>query len=83
MNKVGLSQVAFLAMNNRSDVERSSHSGCFHCGKTFPSSEVAQHTDAGKTCICPKCGQDCVLGEASGFPINEKSLLDAKKYLFG
>lgn len=79
----GISHLPVLAMLNRSSVQASGSAGCFACGATFAPSEVSSYTDAGRTCVCPRCGNDCVIGDQSGFPISEKSLADARKAIFG
>jgi hypothetical protein len=48
---------------NRKEVEQSASCGCFHCKKTFASSEIEDWTDEGETALCPKCGLDAVLGD--------------------
>jgi hypothetical protein len=35
--------------------------GCFFCLRTYPSSEIVDFTDQGKTAFCPHCGIDAVL----------------------
>lgn len=71
------------AMKNRQEVENSTLAGCFYCCATFDPKEVKEYTDNDKTCICPKCGIDAVVGNM-GIPdeINEEKLRKAQFYWF-
>jgi len=61
--------------NHRAEVEGSSSVGCFYCCETFPASEIEEWVDEGKTAMCPRCGIDSVIGETSGFPVNDRTFL--------
>ena len=52
-------------MDNRHEIERSMECACFDCGEIYNASEVTEWTDNGNTALCPHCGMDCVLGDAS------------------
>lgn len=82
MIKVGLSQLPTLAFKNRYIVEYSTNAGCMYCQKIYPISEIKSYTDNQKTCLCPYCNVDAVIGDKSGYEINEKSLSNANKYWF-
>jgi hypothetical protein len=82
MIKVGLSQLPTLAFKNRHIVEYSTNAGCMYCQKIYPISEIKSYTDNQKTCLCPYCNVDAVIGDKSGYEINEKSLSNANKYWF-
>ncbi len=59
--------------------------GCFYCLKTFPPSEIEQWTDepnGGSTAICPKCGIDAVIGDASGYELNDQFLFAMHHWWF-
>jgi hypothetical protein len=41
----------------------------------FPPTEIKEWCDDGNTAICPRCGIDSVIGDASGFPITSPDFL--------
>lgn len=72
--------------NHRPELERSSVCGCFHCLNVFTPDKIDEWTDEldgrGTTAICPKCGVDSVLGDASGFPIETEFLKSMRRVWF-
>ena len=56
---------------------------CFYCGYQFnPHTEPHLHWvdtthPKGKTLACPMCGIDCIIGDASGFPITDPAFIMA------
>jgi hypothetical protein len=56
--------------------------GCFHCMKTFSPTDIVEWTDRKQTAICPKCGIDSVIGDASGFPVTGEFLQEMCDYWF-
>jgi hypothetical protein len=74
------------SMEHRNVVLASTTCGCFACKKTFASSEITEWTDeeegVGQTALCPKCGQDTVIGSASGIPLTPEFLGAMKKRWF-
>ena len=46
-------------------VKKSEECGCFHCGTWFPPAQIKEWIDGGQTAMCPKCGIDSVIGDAS------------------
>jgi hypothetical protein len=66
------------------EIRRSAVCGCFYCQSTFAPTEILEWIDdrnvgegrTGRTALCPKCGIDSVLGDASGFPMT-REFLDA------
>ena len=67
---------------HRAEVTSSDVCGCFYCEKTFPSSEITDWTDAGKTALCPRCGIDSVIGSKSGYPTTPEFLQEMNLYWF-
>lgn len=61
---------------NRDEIERSGKAGCFHCIKVFPVSSISYWTDDDTTALCPRCGMDSMIGEASGFKLTRFFLED-------
>lgn len=68
--------------NNWRQVQDSRVCGCCNCQEIFPPAEVVAWTGLSmdnfndpkaieqQTAMCPHCGEEAVLGDKSGFPIN-------------
>ena len=59
-----------LSIRNEESIRKSNLCGCFHCISIFPavdvkSAEFIIEKDGSRTAICPICGIDSVLGDAS------------------
>ena len=62
--------------NNKAELGRSVVAGCFYCLETYSPSIVAEWIDSNSdTALCPRCGIDSVIGDASGLPVNERAFL--------
>jgi hypothetical protein len=61
--------------NHREELQSSTIAGCFYCCETFPPSAIDEWIDDGQCAMCPRCGIDSVIGDASGFPIRDKDFL--------
>lgn len=63
-----------LTAYGRPTIEGSSlRCGCFHCGSTFPASEIADwlpEEDGADTALCPYCGCDSVLYDTKELPLS-------------
>lgn len=72
-------------MYNKTVIEKSQLAGCYYCCCTFQASEVYEYVDENDdTALCPKCGIDTVLGDATGLPITNQQYLEAiHQYGFG
>lgn len=69
--------------NNKSQLEEERKCGCFYCITVFNSDEIEEWIDEGDgTAICPYCGMDSVIGEASGYPITKGFLKQMNEYWF-
>ncbi|PCK83081.1 cytoplasmic protein [Rhizobium sophoriradicis] len=64
---------------HRQDIETSGRCGCFYCCAVFEPSEIEEWVDADTTALCPRCGIDAVLGDASGLPVTAKDFLTRMK----
>jgi hypothetical protein len=66
---------------NKVEVLKSKLCGCFYCLAIFAPAEIKEWTDEentkGMTALCPYCGIDAVVGENSGYPINNENFLKA------
>lgn len=78
---------------HRDVIEKSTLCGCFYCLRGFAPSEIKEWTDRKRhktgevfdkpqTAICPHCGIDAVIGDASGYPIDGYFLNEMKAYWF-
>lgn len=61
--------------NHRQELEASNLAGCFYCCTSFPATRIDDWVDDGGTAMCPECGIDSVIGDASGFPIADEAFL--------
>jgi hypothetical protein len=62
------------ASGHRDELSTSAQCGCFFCFRKFAFADITRWTDKNQTALCPKCGIDAVLGDASGFPIDDRFL---------
>jgi hypothetical protein len=65
------------SFKNRTVIETGDTCGCFHCGRTFDRTEIAEWVDADLTALCPHCDTDAVLGEHQGFPFASPDFVQA------
>jgi hypothetical protein len=49
----------------------------------FEFKDIREWTDDGQTALCPSCGVDSVIGDASGFPITVEFLTAMEAHWFG
>ena len=68
--------------NHRLQIEASTKCGCFYCQRIFQPSTIEDWTDDDTTALCPFCGIDAVLGDASGFPISKVFFADMYQVWF-
>ena len=70
---------------HRADLEASTICGCFHCLEMFPPAEIKDWMEEeGKdTALCPRCGIDAVIGDASGVAVNFHQLVGMQSLFFG
>ena len=71
------------SIHHRIQIEASKLCGCFSCISTFVPLKIEEWTDTADTAICPMCGMDAVIGDASGFPITKQFLSKMCKAWFG
>ena len=73
-----------LSFDNADSVQASQMCGCFCCQEIFPASEVTRFLDEtpGRTALCPHCGIDAVLGDASGVEVSEDFIRKMHKEWF-
>lgn len=73
--------------NHRADLLQSQCCGCFDCLATFSAEAIKHWIDVvdgvGVTALCPECGNDCVVGSASGYSIEGHFLQRMHEYWCG
>jgi hypothetical protein len=69
-------------INNKDEITNSTLCGCFYCTQTFTPNEIEEWVSGGRNAICPYCGMDAVLGDKSGYPINNQFLTEMNLYWF-
>mgnify|MGYP003341055806 FL=1 len=80
--QISIAQLATVTMKNRGIIESSTKAGCMYCGKIYEAKEIKNYTDGQKTCLCPHCNVDAVIGDQSGYELTEQSLAYANQYWF-
>jgi len=70
------------ASRHRAALEASARCACFFCFRKFPTSEIKAWIDADTTALCPGCGVDAVLGDASGASISDGFLRKMHQHYF-
>lgn len=53
------------ASKHRQELESSDQCACFFCFRKFVSADIKKWVDGDQTALCPHCGIDSVLGNAS------------------
>ena len=62
------------ASQHRVEIEASTRCACFFCFRTFPPLSIKAWIDGRQTALCPGCGVDSVLGNASPHRIDDAFL---------
>lgn len=70
------------ANRHRDELASSTSCGCFYCMRIFTFAAIVRWTDENQTARCPGCGVDAVLGDASGYPIDETFLRRMHRHWF-
>jgi len=70
---------------HRSELENSTKCGCFYCLETFKLPDISEPEwiDDDTTLLCPFCGIDSVIGDASGHPLDSSFLQLMRARWFG
>ncbi len=60
--------------NHRAEVQASLVCGCFYCLETYSPTEIEDWIDDVEgTALCARCMIDSVIGDASGFPVEDRA----------
>jgi hypothetical protein len=91
-SQADLESIHRLSTGNREVLGNSTRAGCFYCGALFDPREVTDWIDGrqidtgdtadGVTALCPRCGIDSVLPEASGVTLSPELLGEMHRYWF-
>jgi hypothetical protein len=71
------------ASRHRAALEASTRCACFFCFRAFATTEIKAWIDGNTTALCPGCGVDAVLGDASGASISDGFLRKMHQHYFG
>jgi uncharacterized paraquat-inducible protein A len=55
---------------HRGEIAASTVCGCFYCQSIFQANEIRDWVNDGQSALCPRCGINSVIGDASGFPLS-------------
>jgi len=58
------------SIRHRHEVEGSGFCGCFYCKRQFAPNAIETWIRDESTALCPYCGIDSVIGDASGYEIS-------------
>jgi hypothetical protein len=64
------------SLNNRDSIMKSLYCGCYSCFRTFHVSYIKEFIDDDQTAICPYCEVDAVIGDHTGYPIEDITFLE-------
>lgn len=70
------------SFKNREEIQSSVLCHCFACKEASASSHVTEWADDGDTALCPRCGIDSVIGDASGFEMTPALLQQMSTFWF-
>lgn len=67
----------------RSDIEKSTDCACFYCFSHFKANDITEWVNKNsETALCSVCSVDAVLGDASGFKLDDTFLKEMHRYWF-
>ena len=73
------------AEDNEIEIVQSKRCGCFFCRQVYDARTVQEWIDdeRGVTALCPECGMDAVIGDASGIEITKPLMKEMNLLFFG
>jgi hypothetical protein len=80
-----LTQIHNHASNNEIEILHSKTCSCFFCRQTYDARKVNDwiNDERGVTALCPECGMDAVVGDASGLPLDKPTLKEMNLAYYG
>jgi hypothetical protein len=70
------------ASQHRAEIQASARCGCYFCFRTFPQTDIKAWVDSSQTALCPTCGIDAVIGDASKHRLDGKFLRQMHTHFF-
>jgi hypothetical protein len=70
------------ASRHRAEIQASARCGCYFCFHTFLHTEIKAWVDSDQTALCPACGIDAVIGDASKHRLDAKFLRQMHTHFF-
>ncbi|MEJ7599770.1 MAG: hypothetical protein WKG01_17820 [Kofleriaceae bacterium] len=70
------------ATKHRPALEASEKCACYFCFRVFPPTAIKSWIDANQTALCPHCGIDAVIGDASPLRIDNTFLRQMHQHHF-
>jgi len=67
---------------HRAEIQASARCGCYFCFHTFPHTAIKAWVDSDQTALCPACGIDAVIGDASNHRLDNKFLRQMHTHFF-
>lgn len=73
------------ANNNEIEILQSKRCHCLFCRHSFDSKKIVNWAgnDGSASAVCPECGMDAVVGDASGYEFTKESLKEVNQAIFG
>jgi uncharacterized paraquat-inducible protein A len=68
--------------DNADELRVSARCGCCYCRAVYDARTITDWIDNGRTARCPRCGLDAVIGDASGFAIDDTLLRAMSEHWF-
>ena len=70
------------SLNHSEEINGSTSCGCFYCLEIFMPDEIWEWVPGEETAFCPRCWIDAVIGDRSGFPVNDRAFLRALRTMY-
>ena len=70
------------ASRHRAEIQASTRCACFFCFHTFPQATIKAWVDSDQTALCPACGIDAVIGDASKQRLDDRFLRQMHTHFF-
>ena len=72
------------SIHHEPEIRKSCNIACFFCQQAVNLHEIKEWVDkAPKTALCPHCGIDSVIGDASGYLLTPEFLSEMHNHWFG
>lgn len=82
LTKQALESVHAHSFENREEISRSGLCYCMFCKRVSFSVLIHEWADEGKTALCPNCGVDSVIGDASGVEMTPALMTSLHDFYF-